>query len=71
MKQYVYLYNFDELKKKLKKNWIINPINNPFQYITKNIDKLEEWSVNEYSGVVYDNYTNCKEVSIFIDKIIN
>ena len=48
MKQYVYLYNFYELKKKLKKNLIINPINNQFQYIIKNIYKLEKWSVNEY-----------------------
>ena len=71
MKQYVYLYNFYELKKKLKKNLIINLINNQFQYITKNIYKLEEQSVNEYLGVLYDDYTNCKEVSIFIDKIMN
>ena len=52
-------------------NLIINLINKPFQYITKNIDKLEKWSVDEYLWVVYDNYTYCNEVSIFIDKIIN
>ena len=69
MKQYVYLYNFYELKKKLK-NLIINLINNQFQYITKNIDKLEKQSVNEYLGIVYDNYIHCKEQLIIRNRIL-
>ena len=70
MKQYVYWYSNDELRKNLKSNEIMKPVN-PYKYVVNNIDKLEEWSGRKYSSVLFDSEVDGKDSSIFRSKVLH